>query len=162
MVQKMTDSKTKRTIRSAYSKKARHSITFGTYTRTKQSFKDECDINNIMAKFAKTGVLEHLNTRQPDYGYATSMDFHDSMETVRKASEAFDELPSSLRSRFQNDPAQFLDFIHDPANGEELVSLGLAEPPPTPDTSEKQTPPAAPTGDSAPSSAPADPPTPGA
>ena len=37
---------------------------------TKQSFKDECDINKIMAKFQKTGAIEHYAKHAPSYGDA--------------------------------------------------------------------------------------------
>ena len=35
---------------------------------TKQSFADECDINNIMKRYIKDGVVNHLNTYQGNYG----------------------------------------------------------------------------------------------
>ncbi len=93
---------------------------------TKQSFKDDCDINLIMAKFVKTGVLDHQRTHGAEYGFASSDDFRDSMEIISKAQTMFEELPSHLRNQFDNDPAEFLDFVQDPENLAEMQEMGLA------------------------------------
>ena len=34
---------------------------------TKQSFKDECNINNIMSKYMKDGLIGHVNKHQGRY-----------------------------------------------------------------------------------------------
>ncbi len=94
---------------------------------TRQSMAAECDINNIMAKFQKTGALTHFSRHQARYGFADSVTFHDAMNIVAEGDSMFADLPSSLRTRFENDPGRFLDFVQDPKNAEELVSLGLAE-----------------------------------
>lgn len=94
----------------------------------KQSFKTECDINFIIEQFQTKGAITHFNTRQPQYGYAEAVEFREALDIVKKGQELFQALPSSLRARFENDPAQFLEFVQDPANGEEMVALGLREP----------------------------------
>ena len=38
----------------------------------------------------------------------------------------FADLPSSIRTKFNNDPAQYLDFVQDPEKLEEMRELGLA------------------------------------
>ncbi len=101
------------------------SIIFAEKGRTKQSFKDECDINNIMAKYQKTGAIAHLNTHGAEYGFATSQDFASAMRTITIAQDMFDGLPSSIRNRFANDPGQFLDFVQDADNKKEGQDLGL-------------------------------------
>jgi len=95
-------------------------------SKTKQTFKDECNINKIISKYQKTGALDHVNKYQPSYGYATAIDFRDSMEIVLRGQEMFDALPSNLRKRFDNSPAEFLQFVQNPANSTEAISLGLA------------------------------------
>jgi len=55
------------------------------------------------------------------------MDFHQAIEYIAKSKELFDEMPSTLRKRFNNDPGEFLDFVHDENNADEMVSLGLAK-----------------------------------
>lgn len=101
--------------------------------RTKQEFKKDCDINRIVAKYQKTGIIDHARKFSGEYAFATGLDFQAAMELVKNGEEMFAALPSSLRNRFANDPAQFLDFVQDPANAQELVDLGLADPVPVPD-----------------------------
>ena len=92
---------------------------------TKQSHKEECDINNIVDSFQSTGVVTHLNRHQPQYGAIDGTDFKTAMDIVTGAQSMFNELPSGVRNRFKNDPAAFLDFVSDPENVAELQTLGL-------------------------------------
>jgi len=114
--------------RTAYGPRQRLSIAFPENGRTKQEFKNECDINTIMARFDKTGILAFTNRFQPQYGDATGIEFQNSMETIAAGRSMFQELPSAIRARFQNDPARFLDFVHDERNAEEMREMGLLRP----------------------------------
>lgn len=96
--------------------------------RTKQSFKDECDINHIMARYQKTGVLDFAQKHAPQYGDCTGVEFQAGMQKIAQARSMFEELPSKLRLRFSNDPAEFLEFVQNPANREEAKELGLLKP----------------------------------
>lgn len=112
----------------AYQEKERHQIDFGTKSRTKQAHVKETDINHIMKKFLKTGLMEHSRNHQPDYGFATSEDFHTSMNIITRANSMFEDLPSQIRSRFENRPDKFLDFVNDENNQQEMVKMGLLDP----------------------------------
>ncbi len=103
----------------------RVSISFPEKGRTKQSHKDECNINNIMAKFQKTGMIDFVNNHQPQYGDVSDINYQSALDDVRHAQSLFDGLPSSVRKRFDNDPGQFLEFCNDPNSREEAVKLGL-------------------------------------
>ena len=94
-----------------------------------QSFKDECDINIIMKKFQRTGALDWVSKYEGQYADVTGMDFQKAMDTVLRAQEMFDDLPSSVRNRFANDPVSFLEFLNDDSNREEAVKLGLVKDP---------------------------------
>lgn len=95
--------------------------------RTKQSFKDECDINNIVKRYETLGQLPDLIKADPRYGDFSSVpDYQTSIMIVQKAQEQFDVLPSRVRERFANDPERFLAFAQDPKNAREMVSMGLA------------------------------------
>lgn len=95
-------------------------------TRTQQHFREECDINTIVERFGLTGELPS-DLRVPQYGDFTNVfDYHSAMNAVAAANESFDLLPASIRARFENDPAQFVDFCTDPANKDELIKMGLA------------------------------------
>ena len=106
-------------------KTRRHKLKMYGTTVTKQSFKDDCDINLIMAKFVKTGVLSNTREDPPEYGFASSDDFRESMEIVSKANSMFESMPSKIRNKFENDPAKFLDFVQDDKNQTEMQEMGL-------------------------------------
>lgn len=113
----------------AYGPKLKVDITFPPdEDRTKQSFKDESDINHIMARYQKTGVLDFAEKHSPQYGDVTGLEFQAGMELIKRAQAMFSDLPSSVRTRFENDPAKFLDFVHDDANREEAAAMGLLKP----------------------------------
>lgn len=107
--------------------------------RTKQSFVDQCDINNIVRQFTKTGQFSHLSANLAKGTYSDLPDpieFQDSMNLVIEAENAFNSLTAKVRSRFGNDPAEFLAFMSDPANQDEAIKMGLAtdkRPPPEPE-----------------------------
>lgn len=97
---------------------------------THQSMAPECDINRIMLKWQKTGIIEHANTYQGQYGDFTNLpaDYHVAMNQIVATNEMFMSLPSSLRKRFNNDPGQFLEFVEDEDNRDEMRKLGLLKP----------------------------------
>ena len=98
-------------------------------SRTKQAFQKECDINTIMVKYQNTGLVGHNNAVNGRYGdFVSDLDYHSAMNDVIAADEAFASLPSSIRSRFENDPAQFLAFVHDENNIDEMKKMGLLPP----------------------------------
>lgn len=115
-------------VRSAHSPRIRVTSDPVGESMTVQSFKDECDINKIMARYVKTGVITHLNPAEPRYGFAPAGDFLGAMSLVTQAQQSFDELPAEVRRKFDNDPGKFLDFIDDPANEAELAEMGLTVP----------------------------------
>lgn len=96
---------------------------------TKQQFKDEADINKIIAKYKKTGMpTNYLNNREPVYRDVSSVpSYQEALDVVRTAQDTFMAMPSNVRSRFDNDPAKLLAFLQDPANAEEGVKLGLLQ-----------------------------------
>lgn len=94
---------------------------------TKQSFRDEVDVNQILDKYARTGVLP-VNGRAPMFGDFSSLpSFLDAQILVRKAEDGFLKLSPDVRARFDNSPAKLLAFLDDPQNREEAVKLGILE-----------------------------------
>lgn len=97
--------------------------------RTHQSFKDECDINKIMARHKKTGLIRRKHMR-PQYGdFANVGDYQEALNIAKTAEAMFGELDSRVRARFNNDPGAFLEFCDDPNNQAEAIDLGIAAPP---------------------------------
>jgi len=114
---------------------------------TKQSFKAECDVNNIIKAFKQTGMISHINEKAAAGMYLDlpeGLELQEALNTVAAAEAAFMSLPSKIRDRFANDPGQFLNFLHDPKNEAEARELGLlnplpSTPPPPPTSSESST-----------------------
>lgn len=95
---------------------------------TKQSFGPECDINTIMSRYQSTGEMPVINQVAPQYLELDQTDFQQAMEVVAGAQSLFADLPSALRTRFNNDPGQFLAFTTNPANRAEMHALGMLKP----------------------------------
>lgn len=87
---------------------------------------EKADINHILDRFVRTGILESVSRTQGSYGdFSDITDFHSALLQVEHAKESFMTLPATLRERFENDPGRFLDFVSNPANEAEMASLGL-------------------------------------
>ena len=95
---------------------------------TQQQFKEESDINTIVARFMKSGVLPNP-VNMPQYvDYEGVFDFQSAMNTVRQADENFMRMDANVRARFNNSPQEFLEFFANPENENEAIRLGLAMP----------------------------------
>lgn len=95
---------------------------------TQQSFAAEADINTIVDRFMKSGVLPQAATMPQYVDYEGVFDFQSAMNVVRSADENFARLDARVRARFQNSPQAFLEFFADPANAVEADRLGLTLP----------------------------------
>ena len=95
---------------------------------TQQQFKEEADINTIVDRFLRSGVLP-TPVNMPQYvDYEGVFDFQSAMNVVRAADENFMRLDAKVRARFNNSPQEFLEFFANPENTEEAIRLGLAIP----------------------------------
>lgn len=95
-------------------------------SKTQQQFKDDCDVNKIMAKYVKDGFISHVAKKPGVYAdLSSAKDYHESMLVISDATSAFNQMPSKLRERFNNDPAKLLAFLENPNNKEEAIKLGL-------------------------------------
>lgn len=98
----------------------------GPETKTQQQFRDEVDINTIVERFNATGEMPPTTQFPTETEFAEAFDFQKSMNVIVQARQSFMELPAKVRARFQNDPQQFMEFIHDGENIDEAIKLGLA------------------------------------
>ena len=90
---------------------------------TKQAFAKDADINTIMDKYTKTGVLPS-GTRAPMFGdFSSGEEYQNIQNKLIKAENDFGLLPSDVRERFDNDVKALLDFASNPANQAELENL---------------------------------------
>ena len=98
--------------------------------RTDQSHKDQCDINRILDKAKRTGVVTHLNTHGHSYGDFTDFDYEDAQIQIAKANSIFYDLGAEVRREFGNSPKAFFEFVNNPENKDKLAERlpQLAEP----------------------------------
>lgn len=91
---------------------------------------DDCDINRIMDRYVRDGVIDHVKQYGGQYGDFTNVpDFAGALRVVEEAEECFAALPAKVRAKFDNDPGAFLDFVSDPENRSEMAMLGLLDTP---------------------------------
>ncbi len=98
--------------------------------RTKQCYKDECDIDKIMSRFNVTGTISHLAKYGGIYADFSDFDFHKQNNMLTKGREIFDALPAELRREFGQSASNFFAYVNDPANLDKLKQKlpGLAAP----------------------------------
>jgi len=94
--------------------------------RTKQSEREVCDINKIVAKARQTGFVNSVNSKPGVYADVSDVpDYQTALEIVNKADAEFMALPAKVRDRFNNDPAEMISFIMEEGNYAEGEKLGL-------------------------------------
>lgn len=98
----------------------------GSDSLTRQEFRDECDINHIVAR-AGAGLVNLQIPAAPLFTDVSEVpsDYQECLEHLFNADEQFASLPSRVRERFGNDPSQLFSFLADSANRDEAVKLGL-------------------------------------
>lgn len=114
-------------------------------SRTLQGPAAEADINNIIRTYGSPAMFP-VPPQVADpryYGDMTDVpDLQTALERIRDAAARFERLPATLRAKFNNSPADLYDFVHDPRNAKEAVSLGLLKEKAPPAPPEPPTPPA--------------------
>lgn len=101
---------------------------------TEQAHKDTCDVNKIIQKYDKTGLISHVSKIEAQFGDMTGADFKAMQDKVANATSMFNELPSEIRNRFKNNPYGLLKFMENPDNRAEAIKLGIINPDWTPET----------------------------
>ena len=104
---------------------------------TLQSFKDDADINCIIARYENTGVLVDPSvpvSRTPNFGdFSDLPTYQEAQNVIIAAKNAFDSLASKIRERFNNDPAAYFDFVRSLQKGseayDEAIRLGIVNKP---------------------------------
>lgn len=103
---------------------------------TVQAFKDETDINKIIARVSKGADLTHVNSRVAQYGdFSNVPDYQSALDLVSRAQGFFMSMSPEVRERFANDPGRMINFLKDEKNYKEALELGLVvkkEEPPAP------------------------------
>ncbi|QXP08576.1 MAG: internal scaffolding protein [Arizlama microvirus] len=96
---------------------------------TKQSDSQDCDINSIFKKYEKTGQLPDLIVKDGRYGdFSSVADYQEAQNIIIHAQQQWENLDEPIRRRFANNPKEFLAFVENPANIDEVEKMGLLKP----------------------------------
>lgn len=116
-----------------YPNRLRVTFDSGTELITKQSMKDETDINNILKQYKRTGIIQHINSQEPIYtDLPDPLDYQEALNMQMNADSAFSTLPSVVRAYFNNDPTALLVALNDPSQRDKLMELGIIRKPEQP------------------------------
>ena len=93
----------------------------------RQSERHVANINQIMARYEKTGIIPIQNPETFFADVSELGDYRTALHQIREAESVFLNLPAEYRERFDNEVGEFLDFALDPENLNEMVEMGLIE-----------------------------------
>lgn len=99
-------------------------------SKTVQSMRDEVDINKIVKRMEKGQMLDTLRNEGAFEDVSEFTGLADAIIKVQQANALFMDIPADIRSRFNNDPAELVDFLMDAGNRKEAEELGLVNPKP--------------------------------
>lgn len=116
--------------------KRKHSISFDPKeNRTKQSNRNETDVNFIVNAHLKKGIALP-EAPPPIFGDVADFEFQHSQDLIANIRSEFNELPARTRAHFGNDVANYHVFMVDPnnrlaidENGYDTVMTDLMNPP---------------------------------
>lgn len=130
-------------IYSRFSTPDSSAVEFGP-SMTQQHFKDECDINVILKSYR--GKIP-ASTEPAFFTDCTVNDLQSAYEIAEDIGARFDSLDSEVRAKFNNNPLDLLEFVHNSDNETAAIELGLLpkpEPAPAPAPSPEPAPAPAP------------------
>ena len=93
---------------------------------TEQSHLEKVKINYILKQYQDTGVVNHVAQYAGQYGdFLGIPDFKEAQDKIAEAKSMFETVPATIRQDFDNDPAQFVEFMSNPDNIEAIEEYGL-------------------------------------
>jgi hypothetical protein len=126
------------------------SLELPTENRVDQDGRHDANINNLVARYTRSGTKPVAGDSTMLFGDFTSIaeDIHALVDQIQDAEDRFMELPSSVRKAADHDWRTFHDMFGDEVARQVLVDAGLEvagmkpTPPPQPSASEPAAPPA--------------------
>lgn len=93
---------------------------------TDAQYTEDTDVNHIMRRYQKTGLITHISQKQGVYADVSDIpDLIQANQIAKDAMDAFMRLPSEVRLKFKNNPEEMINFLKNPQNHKEAVTLGL-------------------------------------
>lgn len=90
---------------------------------TQQNFKDEQDINTIVARVMKTGTLPDIPIPPMYADLSTQEDYHTMLNRIAETNGLFYRLDPELRAEYNNDPGAWLQDVNEKLNNGDLAPL---------------------------------------
>lgn len=115
---------------------------------TKQEFKEEADINNIINRFLRTGEPPPMPLPEHFMDLTGRTTYFDMQQQIATANEAFYKLNATQRAEHLNDPQRWADAVVkavEKGDRQQIRHLGLDAPEPEPKPPTVEPPPVAPT-----------------
>lgn len=95
---------------------------------TRQSFAEECDINNIVGTYTETGMINHIPRHEPQYGEAPDQTFFESACVNAELASQFEEGKLDDVEVSETDSPQETDQDSRDESGDELEKESTNEP----------------------------------
>ena len=115
-------------IRSIYSERVRSSIRFTQPSKVQKQFAEQCSTEHIVEKFLR-GEPVATASKPAVYADLTQVpDFESLQDRLAVLNNWFNDLPSDVRSEFDNDPQKALEELTKPDRMSDAVELGLLDP----------------------------------
>lgn len=92
-------------------------------TKTQQHFKEEQDINIIVARVLKTGVMPDIPVPGQYADLSTQEDYHTMLNRIAETNGLFYKLDPELRAEYKNDPGAWLQDVNEKLNQGDLAPL---------------------------------------
>lgn len=91
-----------------------------------QHHSDDTIIQNILKRYDQTGVFYHVNQAQATYQDNTIFnEYADMYDKIQAADANFAALPAEIRAKFNNNTGEFLEFVNNDSNIEQMKEMGL-------------------------------------
>jgi hypothetical protein len=99
----------------------------GTENKVEQAYGEQLDINNLLEPAIRKGLLRHGVTFEGEYDDIPVGSFQEAQNIVARGKSMFEALPSAIRTKFENDPGKFINFVQDPQNRPWLEQNGIVK-----------------------------------
>jgi phage internal scaffolding protein len=104
----------------------RRCITYnGTDSKVDQAQEHLTNVAELLEPAVRKGLLRHSIKFEGEYDDIPVKDYQEALFITAQAKSMFEQLPSKVRNRFDNDPAKFLEFTHNPENAQEMREMGI-------------------------------------
>lgn len=127
------DMSTDSTIYSRYKRPVVDGVKFEKPSMTQQHFKDECDINNILAAYhikarsmgvSVSELIPKLGSEQ--FADVSNLDdYLTAQNRIAQVNQIFESLPSEVRRSYNDDPRNFVAALGDSNNYAKFADLGI-------------------------------------